>query len=143
MANALFVQAAVESLPEELNGIASEVLVQFPWGSLLRAVVAGDEVVIRNLRRICLSPALLHVTLGIDLDKDSREWQRLGLPEISIGYVSTVLAARYLKAGLRIVEAKQISMGDVDDLHTSWARRLRGSSSRSLMVIAARAMDSR
>ena len=140
MANALFVQAAVENLPEELDGIASEVLVQFPWGSLLRGVVAGDAVVMRNLRRICLPQALLHVTLGIDLEKDTREWQRLGLPAISIEY-STVLAARYLKAGLRIVEAKQISMGDVDELHTSWARRLRGSSSRSLMVITARATE--
>jgi 16S rRNA (adenine(1408)-N(1))-methyltransferase len=139
VANALFVQAPVENLAEELDGTASEVLVQFPWGSLLRGVAAGDAVVMRNLRRICLPPALLHVTLGLDLEKDSREWQRLGLPEISIGYVSTVLAARYLQAGLQIVEAKQILMGDVDELHTSWARRLRGSSSRSLMVITARA----
>ena len=139
VANALFVQAAVEDLPAELDGIASDVLVQFPWGSLLRGVVAGDAVVMRNLRRLCLPPALLHVTLGIDLDKDSREWQRLGLSEISIDYVSTVLADRYLQAGLRIVEAKQISMGDVDELPTSWARRLRGGSSRSLMVITARA----
>ena len=141
MANALFVQAAVENLPEELDGIASEVLVQFPWGSLLGGVAAGEAVVMRNLRRICLPHAQLHVTLGIDLDKDSREWQRLGLPEISIDYVSIVLAARYLKAGLQIVEAKQISLGDVDDLHTSWARRLRGSSSRSLMVITARVTE--
>lgn len=135
----MFVQAAVENLPAELEGIASEVLVQFPWGSLLRGVAAGDEAVMRNLRRVCLPQALLRVTLAIDLERDRREWQRLGLPEISIAYVSTVLGARYLKVGLQIIEAEQISTGDEAELHTSWARRLQGSSSRSLMVILARA----
>lgn len=31
MPNAMFVQAAVEDLPEELDGIASEIYVNFPW----------------------------------------------------------------------------------------------------------------
>ena len=55
--NALFVQAAVESLPQELDGVADEVHVHFPWGSLLRAVAVGDGVVLRNLRRICATDA--------------------------------------------------------------------------------------
>ena len=46
--NVLFVQAAVENLPAELQGIATEVHVQFPWGSLLRGVAAGDEIVMQQ-----------------------------------------------------------------------------------------------
>ena len=84
--NVLLVQAAVENLPEELEGIASEVLVQFPWGSLLRGVAARDAVVMSNLRRACLPNALLQVTLGLDLERDRCEWERLELPAITIDY---------------------------------------------------------
>ncbi|HEU4794362.1 MAG TPA: methyltransferase domain-containing protein, partial [Pyrinomonadaceae bacterium] len=59
--NALFIQAAVEDLPAELDGVADELHVHFPWGSLLRAVAAGDVAVLRNLRRICAPGALLEV----------------------------------------------------------------------------------
>ena len=38
----LFIQAAVEDLPPELDGVADEVHVHFPWGSLLRAVATGE-----------------------------------------------------------------------------------------------------
>src|SRR6185312_2067943 len=51
--NVLFIQAAVEDLPAELDGVADEVHVHFPWPSLLRAVASGDVSVLRNLRRIC------------------------------------------------------------------------------------------
>ena len=48
--NALFVQAAVEDLPEELNGLANQIYVNFPWGSLLRAVMVGDQHVLISIR---------------------------------------------------------------------------------------------
>src|SRR5712692_3427130 len=33
--NVLFLQAAVEDLPPELDGLADEIHIHFPWGSLL------------------------------------------------------------------------------------------------------------
>ncbi len=36
LSNVLFIQAAVEDLPSELDGVADEVHIHFPWGSLLR-----------------------------------------------------------------------------------------------------------
>ena len=51
--NALFVQAAVEDLPQELEGAADEMHIHFPWGSLLQAVATGDRVV---LNRFAESP---------------------------------------------------------------------------------------
>ena len=51
--NVLFIQSAIEDLPDELNGVANEVHVHFPWGSLLRAVATGDVALLQNLRRIC------------------------------------------------------------------------------------------
>jgi 16S rRNA (adenine(1408)-N(1))-methyltransferase len=46
LSNVLFVQAPAEDLPTELNHTADEIHIHFPWGSLLRAVAAGDEGVL-------------------------------------------------------------------------------------------------
>ena len=51
--NVLFVQSSIEDLPAELDGVANEVHIHFPWGSLLRAVATGDKEALYNLRRIC------------------------------------------------------------------------------------------
>jgi 16S rRNA (adenine(1408)-N(1))-methyltransferase len=40
--NLMFVQAAIEDLPDELNDAADEIHIHFPWGSLLRAVATGE-----------------------------------------------------------------------------------------------------
>lgn len=137
--NVLFVQSAVESLPEELRGIATEVQVQFPWGSLLRGVASGDQLVMRNLRSICAPTARLQVTIGLDPERDRCEWDRLGLPEISKDYIFTILAERYQRAGFSIIEVKAGPLSGLTQVPTSWGRRLQESTSRSLVSITAEA----
>ena len=138
LSNVLFVQASAEDLPADLDVIASEVLVQFPWGSLLRGVAGGDEMVLRNLRRLCLPKARLHITIGIDPQRDRHEWKRLELPPLSKDYVKQVLSHRYRIAGLRIVSTEEVS-GEGLDSQTSWARQLKKNSRRSLFRITAEA----
>jgi 16S rRNA (adenine(1408)-N(1))-methyltransferase len=137
LSNVLFVQAAVENLPEELQGIATEVHVQFPWGSLLRGVAGGDEVVMHNLRSICLPDALLHVTLGLDLERDRFEWERLELPLISIDYIERVLNVRYLHVGFRVITTEAISALELAQHRSSWAKRLQRGAHRSFFRITA------
>ena len=132
-------QAAVENLPAELDGIASHVKVQFPWGSLLRGVAIGDEVVMRNLRRICLPAARLQVTISLDAARDRFEWERLTLPAISLDYIMSRLSVRYREAGFRIFKAEEVSPSELSELGTSWTRRLEESSSRSFLRILAEA----
>ena len=96
-------QSAVEDLPQELDGIATEVVIQFPWGSLLRGVAGGDEKLMGNVRRICVPEAHLRITIAFDLERDRQEWARLGLPPLSLDYIKTVLATRYFDAGFKIV----------------------------------------
>ena len=74
-------------LPSELNGVADEVHVHFPWGSLLRAVATGEIAVLRNLRRICAPGALLEVVIGLDPERDQSEIERLGLTPLSIEFI--------------------------------------------------------
>jgi 16S rRNA (adenine(1408)-N(1))-methyltransferase len=143
--NALFVQAAVEDLPAELDGVADEVHIHFPWGSLLRAVATGERTVLQNLRRICSSDALLEVIFGLDPDRDRTEIERLGLESLSIAAIDSALTPRYREAGFEVIERGFLPEESWPRLHSSWAKRLRGNAGRSVFYIvarAARAMDS-
>ncbi|MGE3465642.1 MAG: methyltransferase domain-containing protein, partial [Pyrinomonadaceae bacterium] len=78
--NALFIQASVEDIPRELDGVADEIHIHFPWGSLLRAVATGDEAVLADLRRIAAADCLLEIVIGVDPERDRAELDRLGIP---------------------------------------------------------------
>jgi 16S rRNA (adenine(1408)-N(1))-methyltransferase len=139
LANVLFIQAAVEDLPPELDGVADEVHIHFPWGSLLRAVAAGDEKVLENLRRICSAEALLEVVVGLDPERDISELERLEIQTLSVEHVDSVLAHKYRSAGFEILERGMIPQSKWPEFQTSWAKRLKGSANRTLVYIIARA----
>jgi 16S rRNA (adenine(1408)-N(1))-methyltransferase len=139
LANVLFIQAAVEDLPTELDGVADEVHVHFPWGSLLRAVAAGEREILRNLRRICALDALLEIVIGFDPERDSSEIARLALPPLSLEHIDSVLAPEYRSAGFEIFERGIIASSEWPEFQTSWAKRLKGNTSRALVYIIARA----
>jgi 16S rRNA (adenine(1408)-N(1))-methyltransferase len=139
--NALFIQAAVEDLPSELDGIADEIHIHFPWGSLLRAVAVGDETVLKSLRRICAPCAYLEVVIGSDAERDRTEIARLGIPELSPEYIETELIPRYLDAGFEVTESGMIPASEWPHIETSWAQRLKGGESRSLIYIIAQAKE--
>jgi 16S rRNA (adenine(1408)-N(1))-methyltransferase len=139
--NVLFVQAAVENLPAELDAIADEIHIHFPWGSLLRAVAAGEPVILSNLRRICAPDCLLEIVIGLDAERDRTEIERLGLPALSNEYLQTVLQDRYRAAGFDVLETGALSQSDWARLQTSWARKLMGNSRREVAYLIARAVD--
>jgi 16S rRNA (adenine(1408)-N(1))-methyltransferase len=138
--NALFIQASVENLPEELNGIANEVHVHFPWGSLLRVVALGDLNELEGIRRVCTTNAILKLTIGLDMQRDSAEIQRLGLLPLSPDFLSGQLHDRYLAARFEIIEQSCIPPADWPASGTSWAKRLKDGHTRKLTHLVARAI---
>jgi 16S rRNA (adenine(1408)-N(1))-methyltransferase len=138
--NVLFIQAAVEDLPSELNGVADEVHVHFPWGSLLRAVASGDVAVLENLRRICSRDALLEVVIGLDPVRDQTEIQRLGLTSISFELIDEQLTPKYSAAGFELIERGILSAAEWPKFNTSWAKRLKGNEGRPITYLIARAV---
>lgn len=139
--NVLFIQSAIEDLPAELNGVADEVHVHFPWGSLLRAVATGDVEVLHNVRRICATGALLEVVTGLDPERDQSEIERLGLTPLSLEFIDKVLAKNYATAGFRITERGILPASAWPELNTSWAKRLQGNERRSITYLIATADD--
>ncbi len=133
--NVLFVQAAVESLPEELNAAADEIHIHFPWGSLLRAVIVGDESVLNSLRRICAPECLIEIVIGIDEERDKSEIERLELSQLSPDYLENILIPKYKAAGFEVLDKGILSPSDWSKLETSWARKLQSNSNRQVTYL--------
>jgi len=139
LANLLFIQAAIEDLPTELNDTADEIHIHFPWGSLLRALATGDEKALRGLHRIGARGCLLEVVIGIDTERDRTEIKRLALPELSLNYIESVLTPRYERIGFEIREKGVLSIAVWARLHSSWARRLSTNDRREVVYFIAEA----
>ena len=139
--NTLFIQASVENLPDELNGIANEVHVHFPWGSLLRAVALGELNELEGIRGVCKNNAVLKLTIGLDEQRDSSEIHRLGLKQLSPDFLNGQLHERYLAAGFEIIEHTSIPPEDWPGLGTSWAKRLQVRHTRKITCLLARAFE--
>ena len=137
--NVMFVQAAVEALPEEFDGVADEIHIHFPWGSLLRAIAIGDPDILTSLRRIAAPNCLLEIIIGIDPERDISELERLGLPDLTSNYLNTNLPSKYEAAGFKYVESGQMDNYAWSKIETSWAQRLRGSTTRVIQFLIFRA----
>jgi 16S rRNA (adenine(1408)-N(1))-methyltransferase len=62
--NALYIIANAQSLPCELCGLATHVTINFPWGSLLSGLLAGDPALLGGLTAIARPGAILEVLLN-------------------------------------------------------------------------------
>ena len=133
--NAMFVQAAVEDLPDELNRVADEIHVHFPWGSLLRAVASCDENILASLRRLCAPGCLLEIVIGIDPKRDKTEIERLDIPELTPVFIHTYLIPKYKAAGFDFLDWEMLTSAEWIQLETSWARRLQGNDSRNVCYL--------
>jgi 16S rRNA (adenine(1408)-N(1))-methyltransferase len=139
--NVLFVHASIEALPAELDGVADEVHIHFPWGSLLRAVASGEAAALRSLRRICAPEAVLEIIIGLDPQRDKSEIESLSLEPVTPEFLETTLIPRYEAAGFEVLEKGILAAAEWPKLKTSWAKRLQGNAGRALVYIIARAID--
>ena len=139
LANVLFIRAAIEQLPTELDSAADEIHIHFPWGSLLGAIAAGDERILRGLYRISAPGCLLEVVIGFDLERDRQELERLGIADFSLNYVRNELAFRYSNCGWQLKESGVLEKDEWTRLHTSWARRLSSNETREVVYFVAEA----
>src|SRR5919202_895417 len=62
--NALFVIANALDLPRELRGLASHITINFPWGSLLGALVNAEPALFDGLRMLALPGSLVEIRLN-------------------------------------------------------------------------------
>jgi len=134
--NALYILASAEDLPEELDGIADHIYINFPWGSLLRAMVEPDERLLATLARMSRPPARLETLLNYSVFGDADLAARLGLPGLSIDYIEQVLTPVYARAGILIDERRLLADGELP-FRTTWGGRLVRASRRETLYMSA------
>jgi 16S rRNA (adenine(1408)-N(1))-methyltransferase len=138
--NLLYVRAAVESLPRELDGVADRVTVVLPWGSLLAAVALPSVSSLRRLRALCQPGATLTVVLGSDPAKDGAELRRLGVPSLRAADLDARVGGAYEASGFRVEHVRELSPAELLGFPSSWARRLAFGGTRAFVQLAARAV---
>ena len=116
--NALFVVAAAERPPIELLGIADEVTINFPWGSLLRGALACDDAAAGGIAALLKPGACLSALVSVTA-RDALE-----LPALDGPGATAELAGRWAIHGLRLDSLCPATEADVAAIRSSWARRL-------------------
>jgi 16S rRNA (adenine(1408)-N(1))-methyltransferase len=115
LANAAFLVEGVERLPTELESLADEVTIHFPWGSLLRGLVGGSSAILRPIARLLKPSGELRILLSAtDCD---------GVGEVTPAVV-LALARAYGEHSLRLIEAEWATAEIVAASRSAWAKRL-------------------
>jgi 16S rRNA (adenine(1408)-N(1))-methyltransferase len=122
--NALYIIASAENLPPELDGLAQEVYINYPWGSLLKAVVEGDLNLLANIVRVSRPAASLEILINYSLFTDPVPLEVQELPELTFEYIDDELAARYAGAGITIVERSWLDKEEMQSRPSTWGKRL-------------------
>jgi 16S rRNA (adenine(1408)-N(1))-methyltransferase len=119
--NVLFVASAAERPPAELIGLADEVSILFPWGSLLRGLLGtapnADDAAIgiaSLLKRGGRLSALVSVT---------RRDAAIGVPDLAVTSGAAV-AAFWAQRNLDLTAFRPATTEEIESSGSTWARRL-------------------
>jgi 16S rRNA (adenine(1408)-N(1))-methyltransferase len=134
--NAAFVIAAVERLPSELGGIAALIRVNFPWGSLLRAVLEPDAALIRAIAALAAPGGTFEIVLSYHPDHDTSAFIGDPLPPLTSEYIESTLVPAYLAAGLEITEHRRLTQDEALAIPSNWGRRLLHARPRDVYCMA-------
>ncbi len=119
--NALFVLADVENLPEELNGLANQVFINFPWSSLLKGIVLIEDKTWDSIKRVCQKGAIIDLVLGYG---DISESDKLSLPKFDLDYIKEEMIPKLIKKGFSLVKVRELTNKDLKTYSSSWAKKL-------------------
>ncbi|MBW8805056.1 MAG: rRNA methyltransferase [Catenulisporales bacterium] len=142
--NLVLVNAAIETVPAPLHGIADAVTVLMPWGKLLRGIVSGESDVLAGLRAVAKPGTPLEVSIGTSIWRDPIPLEIRGLPELTPETVgSTGLADRMAEFGWQVTDVRLVPHTDLETISSSWARRLGSGATETVLHLRAVAVDPR
>jgi 16S rRNA (adenine(1408)-N(1))-methyltransferase len=132
--NALFVVADALALPNELRGLADRVTIHFPWGSLLRGLLQGEDRLLAGL----MMAGKDDMAIEIALNAGALAEEGCLLEE---GSARVIAALR--DTGLCVSEVARLDAEALRRWPTSWAKRLAyGREPRAIVINAQRLLTS-
>jgi 16S rRNA (adenine(1408)-N(1))-methyltransferase len=126
--NAAFIVAGAERPPSELVGIADELTITFPWGSLLAGALGLDPAAAAGIASLVAIGGRARILVSI-VDKDQLNMAPLGAHD------AAALAERWACHGLRLDAFRPATEAEVDASGSSWARRLAAGRRRPAWLI--------
>lgn len=113
--NALYVIANALALPRELDGLATHLTINFPWGSLLAALLEGDPLLLARLAAIVRPGAALDVRLNAGALAEAGHTLQEG---------GAAVRAALQRAGFAVRPLVALGPADLRAFPTTWAHRL-------------------
>ncbi|MGZ9166778.1 MAG: class I SAM-dependent methyltransferase [Anaerolineales bacterium] len=113
--NMLFVIASAQGLPRELNGLVSHITINFPWGSLLESLLAGDPTFMRGLESIT------RATTSLDLRLNGGAFAEVG---ITLEAGAKEVYYNLLRVGWQVDEPAIVDATLLRSFPSTWAKRL-------------------
>jgi 16S rRNA (adenine(1408)-N(1))-methyltransferase len=135
VANARFIVASVEQLPPELHGLATLLRINFPWGSLLRALLEPDAAVLNAIAKLAHG-GRFEIVLSYDPQHDTGAFGGAPLPLLDGKYIGEVLLPAYREAGLEISEQRRLTQDQALAIPSTWGRRLLRARPRDVYWVA-------
>jgi hypothetical protein len=117
--NLLFAVAAAEAPPDVLRGRADEVLIVFPWGSLLRGTLALDDAAAAGIAALVAPGGLVRGFVSItDRDAATTELRPLTAAD------ADAIARRWSAHGLTLTCFEPAGPEAIHATGSTWGRRL-------------------
>jgi 16S rRNA (adenine(1408)-N(1))-methyltransferase len=133
--NARFVVAPVERLPSELSGLAATVRINFPWGSLLHALLLPEEAALRAIASLVAPAGQFEIVLSYQPDHDTGAFRGPPLPPPDAEFITSTLVPAYAQAGLIIEGQRRLTQDEALAIPSTWGRRLLHARPRDVFLI--------
>lgn len=118
--NLIFLRAPVAALPGPLAGLAGRVRIQFPWGSLLRAVVLPEVETLTRIAALLRPGGVLEVLVNASAITHAAVLARMGIPRRTLQGIREDMVSSYPAAGLMVRRWEVVPLQP----DSSWAGRL-------------------
>lgn len=113
--NLLFVIANAQSLPPELTGLAGQITINFPWGSLLTSLLENNSALLNGLAAVADSGALVDIRLNGGALAEAGWPLEMGAERIH---------SNLNRAGWKVARPVWMDACALRAFPSSWARRL-------------------
>jgi len=113
--NMLFAIASAQDLPNELDGLVSHVTINFPWGSLLESLLAGDSKLMYGLEAVSRSVISIDIRLNGGALVEAGTTLEIGADQIY---------NNMLQAGWQVKVPVRMNAQALRAFPSTWARRL-------------------
>jgi hypothetical protein len=134
--NARFMVADAMMPPASLRGSAGLVTVNYPWGSLLRAVAAPEPRGLAAIVGLLRPGGRLEAVLNASAADDGAYAEKLDLPPLDGEHLDGRVVPGWRSAGLSDVDWHPLAAGEDPPYRTTWGQRLVRGSGRETVVVS-------